>query len=331
MNSLKRAAITSVGHYVPPDVLDNKYFESLVETNDQWIQDRTGIVERHVLKNGATSDLAVPAIRMCLERRGITAEDIECIIVATVTPDMVFPSTSCVIQEKIGAKNAWGFDMTAACSSFLFALSTASQFIQSGAYKNVLVVGADKMSAITNYEDRNTCILFGDAAGVVLLEAVEDESLGLLDFELHTDGAGGRYLCMLGGGSLHPASPETIANRWHYVYQDGRTVFKAAVAGMAEVSGSIMKRNNLTADDIRWLVPHQANRRIISATAEWMGLPMEKVMVNIDRYGNTTSATLPLCLSEWWGRGDIAKGDGLVLVTFGAGYTWGACYLRWAY
>lgn len=331
MNSLKRAAITSVGHYVPPDILDNHYFEQLVETNDQWIRERTGIVERRVLKQGATSDLAVPAIRLCLERRGITPEDVECIIVATVTPDMMFPATSCVIQDKIGARKAWGFDMTAACSSFLFALSTGARYIESGAYKNVLVVGADKMSSITNYEDRNTCILFGDAGGAVLLEPSEDESVGLLDFELHTEGSGGKYLCMLAGGSLNPPSVETIANRWHYVYQDGRTVFKAAVAGMADVSASIMERNSLKADDIRWLVPHQANLRIIKATAERMGLPMEKVMVNIDRYGNTTSATLPLCLSEWWGNGQIQKGDGIVLVTFGAGYTWGACYMRWAY
>ncbi len=328
---MKRAAITSVGHYVPPDIYDNHYFEQYLETNDEWIRTRTGITERHILKEGATSDLAVPAIMKCLERRGMSPEEVECIIVATVTPDMFFPSTACIIQNKIGAKNAWGFDLSAACSAYLFALNTATKFIETGTHKNVLVVGADKMSAITDYQDRNTAILFGDAAGVVLLEAIEDHSLGLIDFELHIDGTGGDALYMTAGGSKKPASAETVANREHYIYQDGQTVFKAAVVGMADVSESIMKRNNLTSDDVRWLVPHQANLRIIKATADRMGLSMDSVMVNIDKYGNTTAATIPLCLSEWWENGLIDKGDGLVLATFGAGYTWGAGYLRWAY
>jgi 3-oxoacyl-[acyl-carrier-protein] synthase-3 len=331
MNSLKRAAITSVGHYVPPDVYDNHYFESFLDTSDQWIRERTGIIERRFLKEGATSDLAVPAIQQCLERRGMSPEEVECIIVATVTPDMFFPSTACVIQDKLGAKNAWGFDLSGACSAFLFALSTGARLIESGAHKNVIVVGADKMSSIMNFKDRNTAILFGDGGGAALLEPIEDESLGLLDFELHTDGSGGKFLYMAAGGSQNPSTLETVANEMHYIIQDGKAVFKVAVIGMADVSESIMKRNNLTADDVRWLVPHQANLRIISATAERMGLSMEKVMVNIDRYGNTTAGTLPICMSEWWERGLIDKGDGLVLATFGAGFTWGAGYLKWAY
>jgi 3-oxoacyl-[acyl-carrier-protein] synthase III len=331
MTKLKRAAITSVGHFVPPDVYDNHYFESFLETTDEWIRERTGIIERRFLKEGATSDLAVPAIQKCLERRGIGADEIDLIVVATVTPDMFFPSTACVIQDKIGAKNAWGFDISAACSAFLFALNVASKYIESGMHSKVLVVGADKMSAIMNFNDRNTAILFGDGCGVALLEPIEDDSLGLLDFELHTDGSGGRYLYMAAGGSSNPATNETVANQMHYISQDGKAVFKVAVVGMADVSESIMRRNNLSAEDVRWLVPHQANLRIISATAERMGLSMDRVMVNINRYGNTTAGTIPICLSEWWEQGLIDKGDGIVLATFGAGYTWGAGYLRWAY
>lgn len=331
MTKLKRAAITSVGHFVPPDVYDNHYFESFLETTDEWIRERTGIIERRFLKEGATSDLAVPAIRTCLERRGIGADEIDLIVVATVTPDMFFPSTACVIQDKIGARNAWGFDVSAACSAFLFALNVGAKYIETGVHNRVLVVGADKMSAIMNMNDRNTAILFGDGAGAVLLEAVEDESLGLLDFELHTDGSGGRYLYMAAGGSANPATNETVAGQMHYITQDGKAVFKVAVVGMADVSESIMRRNNLTSDDVRWLVPHQANLRIISATADRMGLSMDQVMVNIHRYGNTTAGTIPICLSEWWEQGLIDKGDGIVLATFGAGYTWGAGYLRWAY
>ncbi|MEP7218226.1 MAG: beta-ketoacyl-ACP synthase III [Bacteroidota bacterium] len=331
MKSLKRAAITSVGHYLPPDIYDNKFFESYLDTSDQWIRERTGIQERRVLKEGGTSDMAVPAIEMCLNRRGITAEEIECIVVATVTPDMLFPSTASLIQGKIGAKKAWGFDLEAACSSFLYALNVATRLIESGAHTKVLVVGADKMTAITDYQDRNTCVLFGDGAGAVLLEPIEDESLGLIDFDLKTDSTCGKFLYMPAGGSLLPPSIETVTNRQHYVIQDGKTVFKAAVPGMADAAESMMRRNNLSPDDIRWLVPHQANLRIISATAERMGLPMEKVMVNIHKYGNTTSATLPICLSEWWEQGLLDKGDSIVLVTFGAGYTYGGGYIKWAY
>ncbi len=327
----KRAIITSVGHYVPPDAYDNHYFEEFLDTNDQWIRERTGIVERRFAKEGATSDLAVPAIRTCLERRGVSPEEIDCIVVATVTPDMFFPSTACVIQRKIGASKAWGFDLSGACSGFLFALVTGAQFIESGMHRKVLVVGADKMSSILDFEDRNTCILFGDGAGAVLLEPSEEEGYGLLDFDLHIDGAGEPYLHMRGGGSLNPPTTDTVANKMHYVFQDGRAVFKEAVIGMAEVAENIMKKNDLAAEDVRWLVPHQANLRIIKATADRMGLSMDRVMVNIDRYGNTTAGTLPICLSEWWENGELAKGDNVVLATFGAGYTWGSGWLRWAY
>lgn len=326
-----RAAITSVGHYVPPETLDNHYFESFLDTNDQWIRERTGIVERRILRDGATSDLAVPAALHCLERRGIGPEEIECIILATVTPDMTFPPTAGIVQERIGAKKAWCFDIEAACSGFLYALSVGSRMIESGAHKKVLVVGADKMSSILDYTDRNTAILFGDGAGAVLLEPSPDPDLGLIDFDLRTDGAGVPNLYMPAGGSRMPPSAETVEKRLHYVYQDGRTVFKSAVPGMEEAALSIMQRNNLTSDEVRWLVPHQANLRIISATADRMGLSMEKVMVNIDRYGNTTAGTLPICLSEWWANGQIDKGDNLILVTFGAGYTWGGALVRWAY
>lgn len=330
MTSLKRAAITSVGHYVPPDVFDNHYFEAFLETNDEWIRTRTGIVERRFLKNGATSDMALEAAKVCLDRRGLAPEDVECIIVATVTPDMTFPSTESVLQGKLGAVNAWGFDVEAACSSFLYALNAGTRFIESGAHRNVLVVGSDKMSSIVDMEDRNTAVLFGDGAGAVLLEPSEDESVGIMDFYLRVDPSGGPNLYMPAGGSALPPSAETVARRQHYVVQDGKTVFKSAVPGMQEAAECIMKRNHLTADDIRWLVPHQANMRIISATAERMGLSMEKVMVNIDKYGNTTSGTLPICLSEWWESGQLSKGDGLVLVTFGAGYTYGGAYVKWA-
>lgn len=327
---MPRATITSVGHYVPPDVYDNHHFESFLETNDLWIRERTGIIERRFLTEGATSDLAVPAVRQCLERRGITAEEVECIIVATVTPDMFFPSTACVVQRKIGAVNAWGFDLSGACSGYLFALATGAQFIESGMHKNVLVIGADKMSSIIDFTDRNTCILFGDGAGATLLEASDDEEYGLRDFELHTDGRGEPHLHMRGGGSLNPPTAETVADKLHYVFQDGKAVFKVAVIGMADVAESIMTRNNLRADDVRWLVPHQANLRIIKATAERMGLSMERVMINIDRYGNTTAGTIPICLSEWWENGRIDRGDNLVLATFGAGFTWGGGWVKWS-
>lgn len=329
--STVRAAITAVGHYVPEKRLTNKDLEKMVETNDEWIRTRTGISERRILEKGATSDLAVPAVQMALKNRGIGADEIDVIIFATVTPDMFFPATACILQEKIGAKKAWGFDVSAACSGFVYALSLASQLIQAGTYKKIIVVGADKMSSIVDYTDRNTCILFGDAGAAVLLEPSSDPSLGIIDHKLYSDGAGGDYLYMKGGGSLNPPTHKTIDDRLHYLFQDGKAVFKVAVVGMADVSAEIMKRNNLTGAQVDWLVPHQANLRIIDATAERMGLDKSKVMINIDKYGNTTAATIPLCLSEWWHAGKITKGQNLVFASFGAGYTWGSVYVKWAY
>ncbi|HZV13613.1 MAG TPA: beta-ketoacyl-ACP synthase III [Candidatus Kapabacteria bacterium] len=333
MSEKIRAAITAVGHYVPPDILDNAYFTDVLklDTSDEWIRTRTGIVERHVLKSGPTSDLAVPAIEMLLKNRGIAADEIDCIVFSTVTPDRMFPPTAVIVQERIGAKHAWGFDIEAACSSFLFALTTGATFIESGRYKKVLVVGADKMTSIVDYTDRNNCILFGDAGACVLLEPTTEDNLGILDSVLRSDGSGEKYLHMEAGGSLHPPSHETVAKKQHYVYQDGKAVFKVAVIGMADVSEEIMKRNNLKSEDVSWLVPHQANQRIIKACAERMGLDMSKVMLNIDHYGNTTSATIPLCLSQWWHEGKLKKGMNIVLASFGAGFTWGATYVKWAY
>jgi 3-oxoacyl-[acyl-carrier-protein] synthase-3 len=327
-----RASITSIGHYVPENRITNKDFEKLLETTDEWITSRTGIKERRILPNGEPmSYMAVKAANMCLERRGISAEEIDLIVVGTVTPDMLFPSTACIIQEKIGAKKAWGFDILAACSGFLFTLVAGAQFIESGMHKKVLVVGADKMSSIVNYKDRNTCVLFGDGAGVVLLEPAEDTDYGIMDSILHTDGKGGKYLHMLGGGSLNPSSHATVDKDYHYVYQEGKTVFKDAVVGMADVSYRIMERNKLQAEDVAYLVPHQANMRIISACADRMGLSMDKVMINIHKYGNTTAATIPLCISEYWEEGKVKKGDNIILSSFGAGYTWGAIWVKWAY
>jgi len=327
----RRTAITAVGHYYPEKILSNADLEKMVDTTDEWIRTRTGIVERRILEHGATSDMAVKAIDMLLKNRGISAQEIDVIIVATVTPDMFFPATACIIQDKIGAKRAWGFDLSAACSGFVYALVVGSQFIETGAYNKVLVVGADKMSAITDYTDRNTCILFGDAAAAVLLEPSEDSSYGILDHILYCDGSGGPYLYMKGGGSLYPPTHETVENKMHYIFQDGKSVFKVAVIGMADVSEEIMKRNNLTAADVDYLVPHQANLRIIDACAERMGLDRSKVMINIDKYGNTTAATIPLCLSEWWHCGKLKRGHTLVLSSFGAGYTWGAVLVKWSF
>ncbi len=326
-----RAAVTSVGHYVPPKIMTNFDLEKLVDTNDEWIRSRTGISERRIAEGGATSDLAVPAVQMLLKNRGIGAEEIDVIIFATVTPDMFFPATACVLQEKIGAKKAWGFDISAACSGFVYAISLGTQLIETGAYKKVLVVGADKMSSIMDYTDRNTAILFGDGAGAVLLEPSSDEKLGVLDHKLYSDGSGGQFLYMSAGGSLNPPTHETIDKKMHYLVQDGKAVFKVAVVGMADVSEEILRRNNLTGADVDWLIPHQANLRIIDATASRMGLDKSKVMINIGRYGNTTAATIPLALSEWWHEGKVKKGQNLVLASFGAGYTWGAVYVKWAY
>jgi 3-oxoacyl-[acyl-carrier-protein] synthase-3 len=325
-----RAAITAVGGYVPDYVLTNKELETMVDTNDEWIRTRTGIEERRILKGKGkgSSDLGAPAVENLLKNRGITADEIDLLICCTATPDMLFPATANIICDKIGAKNAWSFDLLAACSGFIFGLTTASKFIESGAYKKVVVVGADKMSSITDYTDRTTCVLFGDAGAAVLLEP-NTEGYGVMDSILHTDGSGREYLRLKAGGSATPASPETVANKEHFIYQEGKTVFKFAVVNMAEVSYEIMQKHHLTKDDIAWLVPHQANKRIIDATAQRMGLPMEKVMINIQRYGNTTCATIPLCLWEW--QNQLKKGDNLILSAFGGGFTWGAIYLKWAF
>jgi 3-oxoacyl-[acyl-carrier-protein] synthase-3 len=324
------AMITGVGMYAPDKVLDNKYFESIVETNDEWIKTRTGISERRILEHGATSDLAARAAKDLFEKHNVNPLDVDAIIVGTVTPDMFFPATACLVQTKIGANNAWGFDVSAACSGFLFALQTGASLVESGRYKKVLVIGADKMSAITDYTDRNICILFGDAGSAVLLEPTEDKSLGVQDSILRVDGTGKDALYMLGGGSLNPASHETVDKKWHYIYQDGKAVFKVAVKGMADVSAELMEKSNLKSEDIAYLVPHQANLRIIDATAQRMGISKDKVMINIDKYGNTTAATIPLCLTEYYRDGKVNKGDNLILSAFGAGYTWGAIHVVWA-
>lgn len=329
MNKIN-AAITAVGGYVPDYVLTNKELETMVDTNDEWIRSRTGIEERRILKGEGkgSSDLGAPAVQDLLKKRGISAEEIDLLICCTATPDMLFPATANIICDKIGAKNAWSFDLLAACSGFIYGLATGSKFIESGAYKKVVVVGADKMSSIVDYTDRKTCVLFGDGSGAVLLEP-NTEGYGVLDSILHTDGSGREYLRLKAGGSLNPASKETVKNKEHFIYQEGKTVFKFAVVNMAEVSYEIMQRNHLTKDDIAWLVPHQANKRIIDATAERMGLSMEKVMINIQRYGNTTCATIPLCLWEW--QNQLKKGDNLILAAFGGGFTWGSVWVKWAY
>jgi 3-oxoacyl-[acyl-carrier-protein] synthase-3 len=325
-----RAAITAVGGYVPEDKLTNFDLEKLVDTNDEWIRTRTGISERRILKGEgkATSDMIVPAVKQLCEKRGISPEEIDCMIVGTVTPDMVFPSTANIVCDKLGAKNAWGFDLSAACSGFLFALQQGAALIESGRYKKVVVVGADKMSSIIDYSDRTTCIIFGDGAGAVLLEPSTDEN-GIMDSILKSDGSGAQYLNLKAGGSLRPASIETVTNKEHFAYQEGQAVFKFAVKGMADVSAELLEKNNLTGEDIAWLVPHQANLRIIDATANRMGLAKEKVMINIERYGNTTAATIPLCLWEWEKK--LHKGENIILAAFGGGFTWGAIWLKWAY
>lgn len=324
------AAITAVGGYVPETKLTNADLEKMVETNDEWIRTRTGIEERRILKEPGkgTSDLAVPAIQQLCEKRGISPLEIDCIICATVTPDMVFPATANIIADKVGAKNAWGFDLGAACSGFLYALTTGAALIESRRFKKIVIVGADKMSAIVDYSDRQTCIIFGDGAGAVLLEPNHD-GYGVLDSILKSDGSGKAYLHMKAGGSVKPATAETVANKEHFVYQEGQAVFKFAVKGMADVSAELLERNKLTGEDISWLVPHQANKRIIDATADRMGLSHEKVMLNIQRYGNTTAGTIPLCLWDWEKK--LKKGELIVLAAFGGGFTWGASLVKWAY
>jgi 3-oxoacyl-[acyl-carrier-protein] synthase-3 len=302
----------------------------MVDTTDEWIRTRTGIKERRILEGDkASSDMGAEAVKKVLAQRGISAEELDIIIVATITPDMFFPSTANLIQQKIGARRAFSFDISAACSGFVYALSIGAQFIENSRYAKVIVVGADKMTSITNYKDRNTCILFGDAAGAVLLEPAPDEQTGLLDYIMYADGAGVDYLYLKAGGSKYPASIETVENEWHYIYQDGKTVFKFAVQGMADVSQEILEKNGLTGNDVALFVPHQANLRIIDAAAKRMGLSPEKVCINIDRYGNTTAATIPLALSEAYQQGRLKKGDLVVLATFGAGFTWASCLVRW--
>jgi 3-oxoacyl-[acyl-carrier-protein] synthase-3 len=324
------AAITAVHGYVPDYVLTNKELETLVDTTDEWIVSRTGIKERRILKGEGlgTSDMAVHAVNGLLEKRGIGAEEIDLIIFCTTTADMPFPATANILADKIGAKNAWGYDLQAACSGFLFGLTTASQFIETGKHKKVLVVGGDKMSSIIDYSDRTTCIIFGDGCGAVLLEPNEDGN-GIIDSILKSDGSGKPFLHQKAGGSVRPASFETVANHEHVVFQEGKSVFKFAVTNMADVAADIMERNALTSEDVTWLVPHQANKRIIDATASRMGIGEEKVMINIEKYGNTTNGTIPLCLWEW--ESQLKKGDTLILAAFGGGFTWGSIYLKWAY
>ncbi len=330
MSNKITAAITAVGGFVPEDKLTNADLEKIVETNDEWIRTRTGISERRILRGEgkATSDMVVPAVQDLCKRRGISPEDIDCLIVATVTPDMVFPATANIACDKLGAKKAWGFDLSAACSGFLYAVTQAAALIESGRYKKVVVCGADKMSAIVDYTDRTTCILFGDGAGAILLEPNED-GYGIQDSILRSDGSGSQFLHMKAGGSLKPASVETVMAKEHFAYQEGQTVFKFAVKGMADVSAELLERNNMTGEDVAWLVPHQANLRIIDATANRMGLSKEKVMINIEKYGNTTAATIPLCLWEW--QDQLKKGDNIVLAAFGGGFTWGATLVKWGF
>lgn len=324
------AAITAVGGYVPDYVLTNAELEAMVDTTDEWITTRTGIKERRILKGEGkgTSVMGTKAVEELLEKRGIEASELDVIICATITPDMMFPSTSNLITDNIGATNALSFDLGAACSGFLYALETGSNFIRSGQYSKVVVVGADKMSSITDYKDRKSCIIFGDAGAAVLLEPAED-GVGVMDTILRTDGAGKELIYLKGGGSAYPLTEESLARGEQYFFQDGKSVFKYAVTRMADVSEEIMKRNNLTGDDVAYLVPHQANQRIIDATAKRMGIGMDKVTMNIQRYGNTTAATIPLCLWEW--EKDFKKGDNLILAAFGGGFTWGAIYVKWAY
>lgn len=325
------AAITAVGAYVPKFVLTNKMLEGIVETNDEWIVSRTGIKERRILKpeeGEGTSFLAIKAAENLIGKKDINPEEIDLVIVATATPDSMVASTAAFVASEIGAVNAFAYDLLAACSSFLFGMSTAASYIQSGRYKKVLLIGADKMSSIIDYTDRTTCIIFGDGAGAALFEP-NNEGLGLQDEYLRADGGGRQYLGMDAGGSLLPASEETVRDRKHFIYQEGRTVFKFAVSNMADVAERIMKRNNLDHTDVAWLVPHQANKRIIDATAKRMGLDSAKVMMNIQRYGNTTSATLPLLLADF--ENQLKKGDNLVFAAFGGGFTWGSIYLKWAY
>ena len=327
-----RAKISALGTYVPPRLLTNEDLEKMVDTNHDWIMERTGIRERHIAEKGvATSDLSVEAAKKALSERGLKPTDLEAILVATVTPDMLFPSTACLVQHKLGAKGAWGFDLSAACSAFVYALQVGSQFIATGAHKKVMVIGADVMSSIIDYTDRATCVIFGDGAGAVILEPAEDDSVGMIDFIHEVDGSGGCSLYMPGGGSLHPATHETVDKKMHYVHQDGQAVFKFAVRKQAEICEKILQRNGLKGSDIDAFIPHQANRRIITATADRLGLKPESIIINIDRYGNTTAGTVPLAMDTARQEGRLKKGDLVLLASVGAGFTVGATLLRWAY
>ena len=332
MSQPVRAKISALGTYVPPRVLSNADLEKMVETSNDWILERTGIRERHLADKGvATSDLAVEAARRALAERGIPAREIEAILVATVTPDMFFPSTACLVQHKLGANGAWGFDLSAACSAFLYALQTGAQYISTGMHKKVMVIGSDVMSSIIDYTDRATCVIFGDGAGAVILEPAEEEGIGLIDYVHEVDGAGGNALYMPGGGSLNPSSHETVEKKMHYVHQDGQAVFKFAVRKQTELCERLLKRNNLKGCDIDAFIPHQANRRIIMATADRLALRPESVIVNIDRYGNTTAGTIPLAMGTAIEEGKLKKGSLVMLASVGAGFTVGATLLRWAY
>jgi 3-oxoacyl-[acyl-carrier-protein] synthase-3 len=324
------AKISSIGIYVPPKLLTNADLEKMVATNDQWIVERTGIHQRHIVEPGvATSDLAAEAARVCLAKRGVDASEVDAIIVATVTPDMMFPATACLVQEKIGATKAWGFDLSAACSGFIYALQVGAKLIESGVHQKVLVIGADVMSSILNYADRSTCILFGDGAGAALLEPTAADEVGLVDFVHEIDGSGASSLFMPGGGSLHPATTETVAEKMHFVHQAGGAVFKVAVRKMAEVSETLLVRNNLAAAELDCFIPHQANERIILATAERLGMPVDKVIINIGEYGNTTAGTIPLAMHTALEQNRLKKGDTVLLASFGGGFTVGATLLRW--
>ena len=332
MAKLLRAKISALGTYVPPRLLTNEDLEKMVETSHEWIIERTGIRERHIVEKGmASSDLAVEAARNAFAERGITPSDIDAIIVATVTPDMLFPSTACLVQHKLGAKNVWGFDLSAACSAFVYALQSGAQFIATGAHKKVLIIGADVMSSIIDYTDRATCVIFGDGAGAVVLEPAEDDSVGIIDFLHEVDGSGACSLYMPGGGSLHPSTHETVDKKMHFVHQDGQAVFKYAVRKQAEICEKLLRRNGLKGSDITAFIPHQANKRIITATADRLGLRPESVIINIDRYGNTTAATIPLAMDTARQEGKLKKGDLVMLASVGAGFTVGATLLRWAY
>ena len=327
-----RAKISALGTYVPPRLLTNADLEQMVDTSDEWIMTRVGIRERHIVDKGvASSDLAVEASRKALKQRGLEPGQIEAIIVGTVTPDMFFPSTACMVQKKLGAKGAWGFDLSAACSAFIYSIQVGAQFIASGSHKRVLAIGSDVMSSIIDYTDRATCVIFGDGAGAVILEPAENDSEGLIDFIFEVDGAGGHFLYMPGGGSLHPSSKETIEKKMHYVHQDGQQVFKFAVRKQTELCLKLLERNGLKGSDIDVFIPHQANQRIINATAERLGLRAESVIVNIDRYGNTTAGTIPLAMNTAIEVGKLKKGSLVLLASVGAGFTIGATLLRWAY